>query len=180
MCISVDLPDPDGPMIATYSPVVIRSETPRSASTSNAPVRYTLPTSSSSMTGGPAIVAIGAVTAAGLATGTALGQLHGAASAACAAEAAATGEHAARELAAAREPVRVPVRGVVPVPPPIRICGTTILSPAATPDRTCVWPPDEIPVCTVACSVLPFLIRSTYCPPLALRCTAVSARRARR
>jgi hypothetical protein len=39
MCISVDLPEPDGPMIATYSPSSIRSETPPSAATSTEPVR---------------------------------------------------------------------------------------------------------------------------------------------
>ncbi len=33
MCMSVDLPDPDGPMMATYSPWVIVSETPLRAST---------------------------------------------------------------------------------------------------------------------------------------------------
>src|SRR5882757_11116507 len=68
MCISVDLPDPDGPMIATYSPCSIESETPRNASTSIAPVLYTLRTASSSMTGAVAIGAIGSVSAAGLAT----------------------------------------------------------------------------------------------------------------
>ena len=39
MCMSVDLPEPDGPMIATYSPASMRSEMPRSAATSIAPVR---------------------------------------------------------------------------------------------------------------------------------------------
>src|SRR5882757_2030171 len=68
MCISVDLPDPDGPMIATYSPCSIESYTPRNASTSIAPVLYTLRTASSSMTGAVAIGVIGSVTAAGLAT----------------------------------------------------------------------------------------------------------------
>ena len=37
MCIRVDLPEPDGPMMATNSPWSIRSETPRSASTSRDP-----------------------------------------------------------------------------------------------------------------------------------------------
>ena len=32
--ISVDLPEPDGPMIATYSPAATASETPRRAWTS--------------------------------------------------------------------------------------------------------------------------------------------------
>ena len=35
----VDLPEPDGPMMATYSPASMSKETPRSASTSNDPVR---------------------------------------------------------------------------------------------------------------------------------------------
>ena len=38
MCISVDLPEPDGPTIATNSPASIVSVTSRSASTSSAPV----------------------------------------------------------------------------------------------------------------------------------------------
>ncbi len=38
MCIRVDLPEPDGPMIATYSPPSMRSEMPRTAVTSTAPV----------------------------------------------------------------------------------------------------------------------------------------------
>ena len=37
MCISVDLPDPDAPMIATKSPRATESETPRSACTSIVP-----------------------------------------------------------------------------------------------------------------------------------------------
>ena len=36
-CISVDLPEPDGPMTATSWPRVTSSETPRSASTAVAP-----------------------------------------------------------------------------------------------------------------------------------------------
>src|SRR5918997_7089446 len=36
----VDLPDPDGPMIATYSPLSMEMETPRSAWISSAPIRY--------------------------------------------------------------------------------------------------------------------------------------------
>ena len=39
MCISVDLPEPDGPMTATYSPLRISKETPRRASTSRVPLR---------------------------------------------------------------------------------------------------------------------------------------------
>src|SRR5690606_35858036 len=38
--ISVDLPDPDGPMIATYSPFSIDRSTPRSAWISSPPMRY--------------------------------------------------------------------------------------------------------------------------------------------
>ena len=36
-CISVDLPEPDGPMTATSSPVRTLSETPRRASTEASP-----------------------------------------------------------------------------------------------------------------------------------------------
>ena len=39
MCMRVDFPDPEGPMIATYSPVSISKDTPRRASTSREPVR---------------------------------------------------------------------------------------------------------------------------------------------
>ena len=49
MCISVDLPDPDGPITATYSPSPISASTPRRASTRMAPVSYVLRTSASSM-----------------------------------------------------------------------------------------------------------------------------------
>ena len=38
ICIKVDFPEPDGPMIATNSPSLTRSETPRSASTVIEPV----------------------------------------------------------------------------------------------------------------------------------------------
>src|SRR5687768_1146133 len=38
--ISVDLPDPDGPMMATYSPASIAVDTPRSAWISSSPIRY--------------------------------------------------------------------------------------------------------------------------------------------
>ena len=37
MCISVDLPEPDGPITATSSPGITASETPRSASTAVSP-----------------------------------------------------------------------------------------------------------------------------------------------
>ena len=37
MCIRVDLPEPDGPMIAVRQPSSISSETPRSASTCASP-----------------------------------------------------------------------------------------------------------------------------------------------
>src|SRR5207302_4269845 len=40
--ISVDLPDPDGPMMATYSPLRISTSTPRNACTCSAPISYTL------------------------------------------------------------------------------------------------------------------------------------------
>src|SRR5947209_13079372 len=48
--ISVDLPDPDGPMIATYSPRSTLNVKPRSASTRSAPLEYVLVTSRISMT----------------------------------------------------------------------------------------------------------------------------------
>ena len=47
MCIRVDLPEPEGPMMATYSPRATSMETPCSASTSTDPVAYVLPTSTS-------------------------------------------------------------------------------------------------------------------------------------
>ena len=37
MCISVDLPEPDGPMTAVSRPSVMSTETPRSASTAVSP-----------------------------------------------------------------------------------------------------------------------------------------------
>ena len=37
--MSVDLPEPDGPMMATYSPSSIVIDTPRRAATANEPVR---------------------------------------------------------------------------------------------------------------------------------------------
>ena len=37
MCMSVDLPEPDGPMTAVSRPSAISSETPRSASTAVSP-----------------------------------------------------------------------------------------------------------------------------------------------
>ena len=39
MCIRVDLPEPDGPMMATYSPAEMDRLTPRSAATAMEPVR---------------------------------------------------------------------------------------------------------------------------------------------
>src|SRR4029450_4951414 len=41
MCISVDLPEPDGPMTAVRRPPSTSSETPRSASTAVEPSPYT-------------------------------------------------------------------------------------------------------------------------------------------
>jgi hypothetical protein len=38
MCIRVDLPEPEGPMIATYSPSAMVTSMPRSASTEIEPV----------------------------------------------------------------------------------------------------------------------------------------------
>src|SRR4051794_2473290 len=54
MFISVDLPEPDGPMIATYSPCSMRRSMPRRASNSMLPLRYVLRAPTSSMTGVPA------------------------------------------------------------------------------------------------------------------------------
>src|SRR5438045_3645001 len=51
MCINVDLPEPDGPMIATNSPPLIRNDTSRNASTSSEPARYVLPTPVNATTG---------------------------------------------------------------------------------------------------------------------------------
>src|SRR5713101_2892276 len=48
--INVDLPDPDGPMIATYSPRAIVNVSPRSACTCNAPLAYVFVTFCTSMT----------------------------------------------------------------------------------------------------------------------------------
>ena len=53
MFISVVLPLPDAPMIATYSPRSIRRLTPRSACTAMSPTLYVLCTSSRSITGEP-------------------------------------------------------------------------------------------------------------------------------
>ena len=55
MCMSVDLPEPEGPMMATYSPSSIVRLTPRRAATEREPVRYTLVTRSRSMTGASAV-----------------------------------------------------------------------------------------------------------------------------
>ncbi len=51
MFISVVLPLPDAPTIATYSPRSIRKLTPRSACTAMSPTEYVLCTSTSSITG---------------------------------------------------------------------------------------------------------------------------------
>src|SRR6478736_6511886 len=59
--MSVDLPEPDGPMIATYSPDAMESVTSRSASTNTEPVRYVFPTPSSWMTGSTVTGGIGSV-----------------------------------------------------------------------------------------------------------------------
>ena len=40
MCISVDLPEPDGPMTAVSAPGATSTETPRSASTAVSPSPY--------------------------------------------------------------------------------------------------------------------------------------------
>src|SRR3954468_19524922 len=45
MCMSVDLPEPEGPITATSSPAATSSETPRSASTAVAPSPYRRTTS---------------------------------------------------------------------------------------------------------------------------------------
>src|SRR6266446_3107980 len=44
--MSVDFPDPDGPMMATYSPLRISTSTPRNACTCSAPISYTLASAS--------------------------------------------------------------------------------------------------------------------------------------
>src|SRR6267378_7047363 len=44
--ISVDFPEPDGPMMATYSPLRISTSTPRNACTCSAPISYTLASAS--------------------------------------------------------------------------------------------------------------------------------------
>ena len=51
MFINVDLPEPDGPMIASISPCSTVSETPRRACTSTSPMLYTLVMSLIAMTG---------------------------------------------------------------------------------------------------------------------------------
>src|SRR5262245_24944441 len=48
--MSVDLPEPDAPMMATNSPRSIRRLTPRSASTTTSPMRYDFARSSTSIT----------------------------------------------------------------------------------------------------------------------------------
>ena len=49
--MSVDFPDPDGPMMATSSPASIVTDTPRSAWTTCAPSRYSFTRLCVSMTG---------------------------------------------------------------------------------------------------------------------------------
>ena len=51
MCLSVDLPDPDGPVIATNSPGSTSSDTPRSARPSTSPTMYVLSRLLTEMTG---------------------------------------------------------------------------------------------------------------------------------
>ena len=51
MFISVLLPEPDGPMMATYSPGSTASVQPRSAWTVSTPIWYVFHTSAMSMTG---------------------------------------------------------------------------------------------------------------------------------
>src|SRR5579859_5943960 len=53
MFISVDLPEPDEPMMATDSPRSMRSDTPCSTGTSTSPKRYCFVTPSSSRRGSP-------------------------------------------------------------------------------------------------------------------------------
>src|SRR6185436_7940952 len=53
MCIRVDLPEPEGPMIASDSPASTSRSMPRSACTACAPASYTLVTPRSRMTGVP-------------------------------------------------------------------------------------------------------------------------------
>src|SRR5436190_1246340 len=52
--MSVDLPDPLGPMTATSSPASMVRSTPRRAGTSTSPRRYTLVTPARRMRGAPA------------------------------------------------------------------------------------------------------------------------------
>ena len=51
MCISVDLPEPDGPVTARNSPCPTSSDTPRSARTSTSPTVYVLTRLRTEMTG---------------------------------------------------------------------------------------------------------------------------------
>src|SRR5687768_16999606 len=51
MCMSVDLPEPDGPVAATNSPGSMSSDTPRSACTFTSPTVYVLTRSRTEMTG---------------------------------------------------------------------------------------------------------------------------------
>src|SRR5512136_2931442 len=58
MFISVDLPEPEGPMMATISPCCTWNDTPRSAFTSTSPILYVRVTSLTSITGSPGFTAI--------------------------------------------------------------------------------------------------------------------------
>src|SRR5687768_9342976 len=51
MCISVDLPEPEGPVAATNSPGSMSSDTPRSACTFTSPTSYVLMRSRTEITG---------------------------------------------------------------------------------------------------------------------------------
>src|SRR5581483_2569447 len=55
--ISVDLPEPDGPMIATYSPRAMVKVTPRSARTKTVPSAYVFVTSRTSIAAMPLLIA---------------------------------------------------------------------------------------------------------------------------
>ncbi len=57
MFISVDLPEPDGPAMATNSPAAISRLTPRSARTSTSPIWKTLVTSWTAMSGAAIVIA---------------------------------------------------------------------------------------------------------------------------
>ena len=54
MFMRVDLPEPEGPMIATYSLRLTTRSTPRSARTDSPPIRYSRRSPSTRMTGASA------------------------------------------------------------------------------------------------------------------------------